>query len=64
MDSSADVAGGDAINSLPERQRRLVTELRRMRERSGLTLAQLAARTHYGKSSWGRWLAGDRPIPP
>jgi transcriptional regulator with XRE-family HTH domain len=44
-------------------QWRLVAELRGIREGLGMSLAELAAATHYSKSSWGRWLAGERPIP-
>ncbi|OKK08173.1 hypothetical protein AMK26_03890 [Streptomyces sp. CB03234] len=41
----------------------LVTELRRARERSGLSMAALAARTPYSKSSWERYLNGKKPVP-
>jgi transcriptional regulator with XRE-family HTH domain len=44
--------------------RSLVDELRAIRDRSGLSLSQLSARTHYSKSSWERWLNGKRPITP
>ncbi|SDP87064.1 Helix-turn-helix domain-containing protein [Actinopolyspora xinjiangensis] len=41
----------------------LVTQLRRLRARSGLTLTALGERTNYSKSSWGRYLSG-RTLPP
>ncbi|MGJ7905721.1 helix-turn-helix domain-containing protein [Actinopolyspora sp. H202] len=41
----------------------LVAQLRRLRARSGLTLAALGERTNYSKSSWGRYLSG-RSLPP
>ncbi|MFI6446277.1 helix-turn-helix domain-containing protein [Kitasatospora sp. NPDC050543] len=40
----------------------LVEALRSMKSRSGLTLVELAAKTHYSKSSWQRWLNGDRLV--
>ncbi|SEF55728.1 Helix-turn-helix domain-containing protein [Actinacidiphila yanglinensis] len=42
---------------------RLARELRGLRERTGLTLAALAARTTYSKSSWERYLNG-KALPP
>ncbi|MCP9958859.1 helix-turn-helix domain-containing protein [Streptomyces sudanensis] len=41
----------------------LVARLRRSRERAGLSLAALAARTPYSKSSWERYLNGKKPVP-
>jgi transcriptional regulator with XRE-family HTH domain len=41
----------------------LAAELRRLRQAKGLSLAELARRTHYSKSSWERWLNGRRPVP-
>ena len=58
------VGGTDPLDDLPEQQRLLILELRRLRELSGLSLTALAAMTHYSKSSWGLWLAGERPVPP
>ncbi|NYH78705.1 transcriptional regulator with XRE-family HTH domain [Actinopolyspora biskrensis] len=52
-DRSSEAAGTDE----------LVTQLRRLRARSGLTLAALGERTNYSKSSWGRYLSG-RTLPP
>ncbi|WP_052439514.1 helix-turn-helix domain-containing protein [Streptacidiphilus jiangxiensis] len=42
---------------------RLVVRLRRMKDDSGLSLAQLAERTGYSASSWERYLGG-RTLPP
>lgn len=42
---------------------RLIVELRRAKDGSGLTLDQLAARTGYSASSWERYLGG-RLLPP
>ncbi|MFD5080878.1 helix-turn-helix domain-containing protein [Streptomyces sp. NPDC058371] len=47
-----------------EREARALAEhCRLLKERSGLSLAALAERTHYSKSSWQRCLNG-RQIPP
>ncbi|CAL9547851.1 DUF2690 domain-containing protein [Streptomyces sp. enrichment culture] len=46
----------------PERTR-LTTALRELRTRTGLSLAALAERTPYSKSSWERYLNG-RTLPP
>ena len=48
---------------LPEGQRALVRELRGLKDRSELSLTQLASRSHYSKSSCERWLNGKRPVP-
>ena len=40
-----------------------VTELRGLRERTGLSLAALAARTPYSKSAWHRYLNGAQRPP-
>ncbi|MFC9292051.1 helix-turn-helix domain-containing protein, partial [Streptomyces sp. NPDC057052] len=42
---------------------RLAAALRESRRRTGLSLAGLAARTAYSKSSWERYLNG-RTLPP
>lgn len=42
---------------------RLAMELRGLRERQGLSLAALADRTPYSKSTWGRYLSGGS-LPP
>lgn len=53
--------------ALPEGQDpavvQFVVQLRRMKDDSGLTLQQLAARTGYSASSWERYLGG-RLLPP
>ena len=42
--------------------RRLVGELRTLKDTHGLSLAQLSASTHYSRASWERWLNGKRLI--
>ncbi|MFF8784222.1 helix-turn-helix domain-containing protein [Streptomyces sp. NPDC015125] len=49
--------------SLDHRVRQLVVRLRRLKDHSGLSLAALAARTSYSKSSWERYLNGKK-LPP
>jgi Helix-turn-helix domain len=48
---------------IPVDMRRLATQLRRMKDRSGLTVPALAARTAQSAESWERALAG-RHVPP
>ncbi|MCC2280348.1 helix-turn-helix domain-containing protein [Streptomyces sp. ET3-23] len=48
--------------SLDDRVRQLVVALRRLKDRSGLSLAALAAKTSYSRSSWERCLNG-RQLP-
>ncbi|WP_261413753.1 helix-turn-helix transcriptional regulator [Streptomyces sp. CBG33] len=50
-------------DATPPECRRLLGELRCLRERSGHSLAALAAVTPYSKSSWGRYLSGAQPVP-
>lgn len=50
-------------SELPERERQLIVQLRRLKDRSGLGLAALAARTGYSRSSWERYLNGKQPVP-
>ncbi|WP_436737162.1 helix-turn-helix domain-containing protein [Streptomyces sp. BBFR102] len=50
-------------DATPPECRRLLGELRSLRERSGRSLAGLAAATPYSKSSWGRYLSGAQPVP-
>ncbi|MFF7263596.1 helix-turn-helix domain-containing protein [Streptomyces sp. NPDC008159] len=38
-------------------------EMRRLKKQSGLSFAKLAARTHYSRSSWERFLNGKKPVP-
>ncbi|MGW5657741.1 helix-turn-helix domain-containing protein [Streptomyces humi] len=49
--------------TLPREARQLVEHLRVLKGRTGLSLADLARRTAYSKSSWQRYLSGDR-LPP
>ncbi|MFG3017022.1 helix-turn-helix domain-containing protein [Streptomyces sp. NPDC048254] len=49
--------------TLPGEARQLVEQLRVLKGRTGLSLAELARRTAYSKSSWQRYLSGDR-LPP
>ncbi|MFF4602013.1 helix-turn-helix domain-containing protein [Streptomyces sp. NPDC001339] len=49
--------------SLDHRVRQLVIQLRRLKDHSGLSLAALAAKTSYSKSSWERYLNGKK-LPP
>ncbi|MEU9412601.1 helix-turn-helix transcriptional regulator [Streptomyces sp. NPDC048281] len=49
--------------ALPREARHLVEQLRVLKGRTGLSLAGLARRTAYSKSSWQRYLNGDR-LPP
>ncbi|MFJ6899161.1 DUF2690 domain-containing protein [Streptomyces hokutonensis] len=46
-----------------ERQRLLTERLRLLKQRTGLSLAALAAVTPYSKSTWHRYLNGDQ-LPP
>lgn len=48
---------------LDPRVRQLVVRLRRLKDHSGLSLRQLAARTGYSPKSWERYLGG-RSLPP
>ncbi|MFE7172384.1 helix-turn-helix domain-containing protein [Streptomyces sp. NPDC057616] len=41
----------------------LAVSMREVRAAAGLSLAQLARRTPYSKSSWARYLAGTQPVP-
>ncbi|WP_406224202.1 helix-turn-helix domain-containing protein [Streptomyces canus] len=53
----------DLPESLDPRLRQLVVQLREHKDRSGLSIAALASRTGFGKSSWDRYLNG-RALPP
>ncbi|MGW3100085.1 peptidoglycan-binding protein [Streptomyces sp. NPDC001102] len=48
---------------LDPRTRQLVVRLRRLKDHSGLSVRQLAARTGYSAKSWDRYLGG-RTLPP
>ncbi|MFJ2670316.1 peptidoglycan-binding protein [Streptomyces sp. NPDC087525] len=50
-------------SELPERDRQLIVQLRRLKDHSGLGLAALAAKTGYSRSSWERYLNGKQPVP-
>ena len=50
-------------DSLPREARHLVEQLRALKGRTGLSLAELARRTAYSKSSWQRYLSGAK-LPP
>ncbi|MBZ4320851.1 helix-turn-helix domain-containing protein [Streptomyces huiliensis] len=49
--------------SLDQRVSQFVVQLRRLKDRSGLSLAALAAKTSYSRSSWERYL-NARQLPP
>ncbi|MFJ6616139.1 DUF2690 domain-containing protein [Kitasatospora sp. NPDC091335] len=57
---------GSAWKQLPEElsepARRLAQELRAIKDAAGLSLSELAARTHYSRASWERWLNGKRIV--
>ncbi|MER5434897.1 peptidoglycan-binding protein [Streptomyces sp. NPDC002588] len=48
---------------LDPRVRQLVLQLRRLKEHTGLSTRQLAAKTEYSQKSWERYLVG-RSLPP
>ncbi|MEU1405327.1 helix-turn-helix domain-containing protein [Streptomyces sp. NPDC005728] len=50
---------GDSGSSVGARER-LLAELRRMKDASGLSYGRLASRTHYSRSSWERFLNGKQ----
>ncbi|MFI5799825.1 helix-turn-helix domain-containing protein [Streptomyces sp. NPDC051677] len=50
-------------DALDQRVRQLVVHLRRLKDHSGLSLASLAAKTGYSRSSWERYLNG-KALPP
>ncbi|MES5816491.1 helix-turn-helix transcriptional regulator [Streptomyces sp. RG80] len=50
-------------DGLPPEVRHFVEQLRRLKERTGLSLASLGARTAYSKSSWHRYLNATQPPP-
>ncbi|MFG2790630.1 peptidoglycan-binding protein [Streptomyces sp. NPDC048419] len=49
---------------LDPRVRQLVVRLRRLKDHSGLSVRQLAARTGYSPKSWERYLGGSSLPPP
>ncbi|MFF5515611.1 helix-turn-helix domain-containing protein [Streptomyces coeruleorubidus] len=50
-------------DALPREARHLVGQLRTLKDRTGLSLAELARRTAYSKSSWQRYLSGAKQPP-
>lgn len=50
-------------DDLPLAVRTLLGELRLLKDRSGYDLRALASKTHFSRSSWGRWLSGETWIP-
>ncbi|MFC9098742.1 peptidoglycan-binding protein [Streptomyces sp. NPDC057072] len=50
-------------DSLDERARNLVVQLRRLKDHSGMSLSSLQSKTGYSRSSWERYLNG-RALPP
>jgi hypothetical protein len=48
---------------LPPEVRHFVEQLRRLKDRTGLSLVSLGARTAYSKSSWHRYLNAGQPPP-
>ncbi|WP_030542694.1 peptidoglycan-binding protein [Streptomyces albus] len=50
-------------DTLDERARQLVVQLRRLKDRSGLSLVSLGRKTAYSRSSWERYLNG-KALPP
>lgn len=50
-------------DALPREARHLVGQLRVLKDRTGLSLAELARRTAYSKSSWQRYLSGAKQPP-
>ncbi|MEU0412805.1 helix-turn-helix transcriptional regulator [Streptomyces griseorubiginosus] len=50
-------------DALPREARLLVEQLRQLKDRTDLSLAELARRTAYSKSSWQRYLSGAKQPP-
>ncbi|NUP18084.1 MAG: helix-turn-helix domain-containing protein [Streptomyces sp.] len=50
-------------DDLPPEVRHFVEQLRQLKDRTGLSLASLGARTAYSKSSWQRYLNATQPPP-
>jgi hypothetical protein len=50
-------------DDLPPEVRHLVEQLRQLKDRTGLSLVALGARTAYSKSSWHRYLNAGQPPP-
>lgn len=52
----------DLPEELSEPARLLAEELRTIKDTAGLSLSELAGRTHYSRASWERWLNGKRVV--
>ncbi|MEU4113954.1 DUF2690 domain-containing protein [Kitasatospora sp. NPDC028055] len=52
----------DLPEELSEPARLLAEELRKLKDTAGLSLSELATRTHYSRASWERWLNGKRVV--
>ncbi|MGW0709310.1 helix-turn-helix domain-containing protein [Streptomyces sp. NPDC002643] len=50
-------------DELPPEVRHFVEQLRQLKDRTGLSLVALGARTAYSKSSWQRYLNATQPPP-
>ncbi|MGW2179074.1 helix-turn-helix domain-containing protein [Streptomyces sp. NPDC001732] len=48
---------------ISDNERQLLVQLRRLKDHSDLSLAALAGRTSYSRSSWERYLNGKKPVP-
>ncbi|WP_328749831.1 helix-turn-helix domain-containing protein [Streptomyces sp. NBC_00285] len=58
------MSGWQALpDDLPPEVRHFVEQLRRLKDRTGLSLVSLGARTAYSKSSWHRYLNATQPPP-
>ncbi|MFI7411235.1 helix-turn-helix domain-containing protein [Streptomyces sp. NPDC049627] len=50
-------------DDLPSEVRHFVEQMRQLKDRTGLSLVSLGARTAYSKSSWQRYLNATQPPP-
>ncbi|MFL5998766.1 MAG: helix-turn-helix domain-containing protein [Streptomyces sp.] len=58
------MSGWQALpDDLPPEVRHFVVQLRQLKDRTGLSLVALGARTAYSKSSWHRYLNATQPPP-
>ncbi|MEU0942933.1 helix-turn-helix transcriptional regulator [Streptomyces canus] len=58
------MSGWQALpDELPPEVRHFVEQLRQLKDRTGLSLVALGARTAYSKSSWHRYLNATQPPP-
>ncbi|MDG4865526.1 helix-turn-helix transcriptional regulator, partial [Streptomyces sp. T-3] len=63
MSAPTDATTRAKAAALPAECRQLAAGLRVLRGRTGVSLAVLAARTPYSKSSWERYLNAKKPAP-